>query len=92
MNLNERDVKLGFRNTGFGCVVRSCEISVWIVRPASHWHPYWEVHVFHGAPSGAFWRSNRALVKADNEQDARDIAEQIFGATHSGKFANVVDY
>lgn len=86
-------VSLGFHDTGFGCIVRKCEISVWIVRlPRSFSMPGFEVHLFHGSPAGAFWRNSRPLAVCSTEAAAREVAEQIFGIADSGKFANLVDY
>jgi hypothetical protein len=92
---NEIDYKAhGFKDTGFGCIVRSTEISVWIVTyHPCHCHPTtYGVYVFHGAPSGPFWRNSAPLVRCDTLEEAKQTAERIFGITGSSQFAKLVNY
>ncbi len=84
----------GFKTTGFGCTVRAMELSVWIVkRHMCDCHPTtFGVYVFHGAPSGPFWKNDAPLVSCDSLEEAKRTAERIFGITGSEQFAQVVNY
>ncbi len=86
----------GFKHTGFGCVVRQVEISVWIVESARNplviagQSEKFGVYLFHGAPAGQFWKNSPPLVRVGSLPEAREKAEQIFGIVGSGALANLV--
>lgn len=87
----EKSKSLGFRNTGFGCTVRSTEISVWIVvRSHGQVSPKFGVYLCHGAPAGRFWLNRGPLVERDTLREAQDVAEEIFGIAGSAEFAQII--
>jgi hypothetical protein len=81
---------LGFKNTGFGSWVRSTELHVDIVVRPGHGPERFGVYVFHGAPGGAYWRSDAPLVRCNTLEEAQAKARTLYGITGSEQFANVV--
>ena len=82
----------GFRQTGFGCTVRACEISVHIVITSMGFAgARFGVYLCHGAPAGAFWQSSPPLVDCSSLKEAKQAAATIFGIAGSEQFAVIHD-
>jgi hypothetical protein len=90
-NLTPETAKaLGIRNSGFGSWLRKTEIAVVItIRPGFGRERY-GVYVSHGAPGGAFWRSDEPLVRCDTLEKAREKAETLYGISGCGSLAAIV--
>lgn len=92
-NLTQWDKDVGFRSTGFCCITRKVEISVWIIRRQRPLNTSsYDVYLFHGVPGGPFWLNLPPLVSCETDTQAFEVAERLFGVSGSKKFANLVNF
>lgn len=80
----------GFKNTGFGAWVRTTDLHVDIVVRDGTGPERYGVYVFHGAPGGAYWRSDAPLVRCNTLEEAYAKARTLYGIVGSERFANVI--
>lgn len=90
VELTEQNKAAGF-SQDFGTVTRETKIAVYIVDNAGSFQRF-GVYLKHGVAGGAFWRNSAPLVRCNTIEEARDVAETLFGYAGAGEFAAVVSY
>ena len=79
----------GFKHSGFGPIVRTTDIAVYIVLKGNS---SIGVYLSHGVAGGRFWRNSAPLVNCHSLAEAKDVAASLFGIAGSGEFAEIVEY
>lgn len=79
----------GFKQS-FGTWTRTTNLHVCIVVTSRQLGLSYGVYVFHGHPGGQFWRNSPPLVRKDTLEEAKAVAETLYGITGSSQFAEII--
>ena len=91
MNADTKFEEAGF-TCEFGTAVRATKIAVYIVIRFENTRASFGVYLSHGVAGGAFWRNSSPLTTCHTIDEARAVAETLYGVAGSGQLANLVSY